>query len=62
MNARLILLNVLLLTACSGKGTYEMIQENNRWECHKQPPSEYEECIERSNKSYDQYEKERREL
>lgn len=51
---------LLLLAGCSSKGTYEGIQADNRIECSKLPPSQYDECIERANKSYEEYEYERK--
>lgn len=52
---------VFVLTAgCSNKAVYEDIQRNNRQECNSVPPAQYEECVERSNKSYEEYERERR--
>ena len=51
---------LLLLAGCSSKGTYEGIQAGNRIECSKLPPSQYDECIERANKSYEEYEYERK--
>lgn len=62
MRTPLILLLGMLSAACAERATYEMIQENNRWKCHELPPSEYEQCIERSNKPYGQYENERQQL
>jgi len=50
-----------ILSSCSNKGIYEQIQTNNRVECGKLSPSKYEECIESSNKKYDEYERERQE-
>lgn len=52
---------VLLLGACSNKAIYDNIQSNNRMDCEKLPLSQYDECIERAEKSYDEYERERKE-
>ncbi len=47
---------------CSNRGAYEGIQASNRFECSKLPPSQYEDCMEQANKSYDEYEQERKEV
>lgn len=59
-----ILLSTLLLTffGCTSKGAYESIQVSNRIECSRVPLSQYDECIENTNKPYDEYERERKEL
>ena len=50
---------VFSIAGCSNKAVYDNIQHNNRQECRSVPPAQYEECIERSNKSYDEYQRER---
>lgn len=62
MKAILMLLVILSMAGCSNRAIYENIQLNNRNECAKLPPPEYEKCMEDVNKSYDEYEKERQEL
>ncbi len=62
MNKTWFLVAVLFLAGCSNKAVYEHIQINNRSACNKVPPPQYEECIERTNKSYEEYERERKEL
>lgn len=52
---------VLLLVGCSNKAVYDSIQYNNRNECNKVPPSQYDECIERASKPYEEYKREREE-
>ncbi len=61
MNKLSLLITVFFLTGCSHKAVYDNIQINNRNACAKAPPSQYEECIKRSNKSYEEYEQERKE-
>lgn len=58
----LVLVVPLLFAGCSKKAVYDNIQLNNRNECNKVPPSQYEECIERTSKSYEEYERERKEV
>ena len=52
----------LLIGACSNKEVYDNIQLNNRQNCLELPQSQYDECIARFSKSYDEYERERKEL
>jgi len=61
MNKIWFLVAVFFLTGCSNKVVYENIQINNRNACNKVPPPQYEECIEHANKSYEEYERERKE-
>ena len=56
----LILLAVL--AACSHKAIYDNAQNDQRWQCDKEPISTQAECRERVAKTYDQYERERQEL
>jgi hypothetical protein len=56
-----LFLVLLALAGCSNKGVYEGIQTSNRNECFKLPPSQYDECMEDASKSYDEYERERKE-
>jgi hypothetical protein len=52
---------LLLLVGCSTKGNYEAIQVGQRNECLKQRPGQYDECMGKTNKSYEEYERERKE-
>ena len=61
MKIYLVTAVVLLIGACSNKAIYDNIQLNNRNDCAKLPPSQYNECIERASRSYDEYERERKE-
>lgn len=56
-----LFLVLLVLAGCSNRGVYGGIQASNRNECSKLPPSQYDECMENANKSYDEYERERKE-
>jgi len=58
-----LFLVVFVLVGCSNRGVYGGIQTSNRNECSKLPPSpsQYDECMENANKSYDEYERERKE-
>lgn len=50
------------IAACSNRQVYDSVQANNRLECQKLPLSQQEECLQKANKSYDEYERERKEL
>lgn len=53
---------VALLTAsCSNRGIYEGIQTSNRIDCTRLPPSQYDECMQRNDTSYEEYERQRQE-
>ncbi|MFK8012718.1 MAG: hypothetical protein AB8B80_11790 [Marinicellaceae bacterium] len=54
------MLLTLIGSGCSYRSAYEGMQASNRFDCTKQPPSQYDECMESANKSYDQYERERK--
>lgn len=52
----------LVLAGCSNRGIYEGIQAGNRNECLRLPPSQYDDCMKRASKSYDEYDRERKEI
>ena len=54
-------LALLILAGCSNRDIYEVIQADNRYQCEKLPPSEYDECMQDASQSYDEYERERKE-
>jgi len=47
---------------CSNKVIYDNLQLNQRQNCAQEPRPTYDECTERTNKSYEDYERERKEL
>ncbi|WP_090630409.1 hypothetical protein [Nitrosomonas marina] len=57
----LIVLTVLAITGCSSRQIYNSVQYNQRNDCMKLPGSQYDECMDRVNKPFDRYEKERNE-
>jgi len=61
MRTTLWIVALTLLAGCSNKSIYQGIQSSNQVECTMLPPSQYEECIERSDQPYDEYERERQE-
>ncbi|NVK89388.1 MAG: hypothetical protein HWE13_14725 [Gammaproteobacteria bacterium] len=52
---------LIVLSGCTAQGVYENAQKNGRDACIKEPPGLYDECIKRFEKSYDEYEQERKE-
>jgi len=60
--ALLIILVMFGATGCSNKAIYDNIRINQRNECLKEPPPTYFNCIDGANKSYEEYERERKEL
>jgi hypothetical protein len=61
MKSLLSLCVLLSLAGCSYRGAYDSLQASNRMACSKLPPSQYNECVERTQTSYDEYERERQE-
>lgn len=57
-----MLLAIFSMAGCGSRAVYESIQINKRNECLKLSPPAYDDCMEGVNKSYDEYEKERREI
>ena len=53
---------LLACVGCSGKSVYEGVQARNRNQCYSLPPSQKEECLQRENKSYEEYERDRQEI
>tara|TARA_R110002073_G_scaffold125486_9_gene270046 strand:- start:429 stop:656 length:228 start_codon:yes stop_codon:yes gene_type:complete len=61
MKALIVPLIFLTVTACSNRGVYEGIQASNQFECSKLPPTQYDECMQRANTPYQEYERNRTE-
>lgn len=53
---------LFVVAGCSNKAVYDNIQHNNRQACNRVPPAQYDECMARSDKSYQEYEREREAL
>jgi len=62
MKILLLFLFIIFVAGCSNRAVYENLQFNKRTECIKLPHSQYDECMEGMNKSYDEYKRERDEL
>jgi hypothetical protein len=54
---------VVMISGCTNKQIYESTQPKyNEAECMKLPKSQYDECMQREAQSYEDYEKERKEI
>jgi hypothetical protein len=62
MSKLLIVLVIFGVAGCSNKAIYDKLHLDERNKCVKEPPPTYSECIERANKSYEDYERERKEI
>ena len=60
MSKLLVILMLCGIAGCSNKAIYDNARLNQRNECIKEPPPTYFECVERTNKSYEEYERERK--
>ncbi len=61
MSKLLIALIMFAVAGCSNKAIYEKLHLDERNKCVKEPLPTYFECIELTNKSYEEYERERKE-
>jgi hypothetical protein len=57
-----MVLVLISFSGCSNKVIYDNLRLNQRQKCAEQPESNYVECVKRTNKSYEDYERERKEL
>jgi hypothetical protein len=53
---------LFILTGCSNKGVYEGIQISHKNKCATLSSSKYNECIENIKISYDEYDRERKNM
>lgn len=51
-----------LLAGCSNKGTYDAVQAGKQMECAHLPESDYEGCMREANRSYEDYDRDRKAL
>ena len=57
----LIILFTSLISACSNRAIYDGFQYSNRNDCTKLLQTQYEECMQRADMSFHEYETERKE-
>ncbi len=62
MSKLLIVLVMFGIAGCSNKAVYDKLRLDERSKCTKEPSTTYFECIERTSKSYEEYEGERKEI
>ncbi len=62
MSKLLIVFVMFGITGCSNKAIYDNFRLYERGECVKEPPPTYFECVERTSKSYEEYERERKKI
>jgi len=61
--SKLLIVSVMFgVAGCSNQAIYDKLRLDERNKCVKEPPPTYFECIERTNKSYEEYERERKEI
>lgn len=53
-----IIFSLLAISACSNKQAYNAMQNNQRIECRKLPPTQIDQCLEENKQSYEEYKKE----
>lgn len=62
---RRVLVGVLiacLVCGCTSRELYRYGQEHQREQCRSGPPSDYDECMQRANESYESYQRNKREV
>ena len=62
MNKLLMVLLMFGIAGCSNKTIYDTFLIVERNKCAKEPSSTYFECIERTKTSYEEYDRERKEI
>lgn len=62
MTKWIVLLALLGVVGCSNKEIYNKLLRDQRNKCREEPKSMYSECVERTEKSYEQYQRERDEV
>ncbi len=62
MRQYLVILFMLGIAGCSNKSIYDKFRMDERNKCIKEPPAAYHECVERTSKSYEEYEHERKKM
>jgi len=58
----LLSISLLIISACGKSNWYESAKSSHAAECRNGPISEYDRCMEGANETYDEYEKNRKEL
>lgn len=58
----LLVILVLIMSACTNQDIYKTVQRNGQQECQKRPPSEYDDCMQEYSTDYEWYKKSRDDL
>jgi hypothetical protein len=57
----LLIISFVVLSACSTRNIYDVVQDNRRMDCNKEPTMDAQEACKKANSmSYSDYEKERK--
>ena len=62
MSKLLIVLLMFNIAGCDNKALYDKFRLDQRNKCVNEPSATYIECIERTGKTYEEYERERKEI
>ena len=62
MKKTCVIFFLFAIAGCSNKAMYDNLVINQRQACLKEPPALFEECMNKAHKTYEEYERERKEL
>ena len=62
MNLRIMSLIILSLSACSHQQMYDAVQQGQQVECQKLQGEQYQQCMQKYAKPYQQYQQEREQV
>ncbi len=62
MRGIILLIALSIAAGCSNKGTYDAVQAGKQMECAHLPESDYEGCMREANRSYEDYDRDRKAL
>ncbi|NNJ73283.1 MAG: hypothetical protein HKP09_08880 [Enterobacterales bacterium] len=62
MKKTCIIVLLFAIAGCSNKAMYDNLLINQRQACLKERPGLFEECMNKAHKTYEEYERERKEL
>ncbi len=57
-----MIIMILSTSACTRQGWYEGFQQSQREKCYKLPDQDRENCLKQTDKSYEEYQRERQEI
>jgi hypothetical protein len=58
----LVIICILVITACTTQQYYEGLKAGQRANCLKYPDSEYDDCIDETNTEFEEYKSQRKEV